>query len=520
MNTAIDLYSGIGGWTLGMKLSGIQDIASYEWWNEANVTHNFNFNTNHKEINIRKINVSELHFNQKIDFVVGSPPCTQFSFANRGGNGDIQDGLIDIYKFLEIVEHVKPKYWAMENVPRVKKILEQELRDGPLSRFQSLVKVNEVIDTAEFGVPQNRKRMIAGNFPLDLLLSYKSKIPLVTLGQVLTSLQQKTVIDPNYGYQIPKIDVTELENEAELTSHELRINRDAKSYHPIYNKMAFPDRLNRPSRTITATCTRVSRESIILESKSGFRRLNVRERGVIQGFPITYQFYGKTLNNKFKMIGNAVPPLLTYYIFQSMLEVHSKDLILPKNVNYYHSKPQLKPYKSKLGPPVRKYPAKRKFMFAVPHLRFGSGVRFELSNNHKSPNIDWSFKFFYGTSKNIKQVKLDNQIRQALAPMISTSKSKIFNQYIHKIVNKYKNYSSAVLQDLWVSSDSNNEVFKFLDEVGTCVNKIMQESNLQTIDSNLISIIIGEENKKLSENKNSILTGFYFLSSLNDKLFV
>ena len=147
-------------------------------------------------------------------------------------------------------------------------------------------------------------------------------------------------------------------------------------------------------------------------------------------------------------------------------------------------------------------------------------MRFELSNNHKSPNIDWSFKFFYGTSKNIKQVKLDNQIRQALAPMISTSKSKIFNQYIHKIVNKYKNYSSAVLQDLWVSSDSNNEVFKFLDEVGTCVNKIMQESNLQTIDSNLISIIIGEENKKLSENKNSILTGFYFLSSLNDKLFV
>ena len=74
------------------------------------------------------------------------------------------------------------------------------------------------------------------------------------------------------------------------------------------------------------------------DNLGGYRRLNVRERGVIQGFPITYQFYGKTLNAKFKMIGNAVPPVLTYYIFQSMLEVSVKELVLhnnstkPKNV--------------------------------------------------------------------------------------------------------------------------------------------------------------------------------------------
>ena len=103
-----------------MKLSGVDNIASYEWWNEANQTHNINFETNHQEVNIRNIEVSkDLNFDKKIDFVVGSPPCTQFSLANRGGNGDIQDGLVDIYKFLEVVEFLKPKYWAMENVPRV-----------------------------------------------------------------------------------------------------------------------------------------------------------------------------------------------------------------------------------------------------------------------------------------------------------------------------------------------------------------------------------------------------------------
>lgn len=109
MNTAIDFYRGIGGWTLGMKLSKIENLASFEWWSEANQTHNVNFGTFHKEIDIRKIEVSKLKFDKKVDFIVGSPPCTQFSYANKGGNGDIQDGLVDIFKFLETVEFIKPK---------------------------------------------------------------------------------------------------------------------------------------------------------------------------------------------------------------------------------------------------------------------------------------------------------------------------------------------------------------------------------------------------------------------------
>lgn len=519
MISAIDLYSGIGGWTLGMKLSGINNLASYEWWNEANQTHNINFNTNHKEVDIRQINVNDLKYDKTVDFVVGSPPCTQFSFANKGGNGDIQDGLVDIYKFLEVVEHIKPKYWAMENVPRVAKILEKEFNGGSLKKFKSLVKVIKVVDSADYGVPQNRKRMIAGNFPIDLFNSYKDQISPVTLGQVLESLTEETIIDPNYGYQIIKNNVTELENEADLTSQELRINSDSKSYHPVYNKMAFPDKLDRPSRTVTATCTRVSRESIIVRSSTGFRRLNVRERGVVQGFPVTFQFYGKTLNNKFKMIGNAVPPVLTYYIFQSMLKVKPVDLVPPQESKYKHKQPKLKSYKSNLGLPARKYPAKRKFKFAVPHLRYGSGVRFELSNDHKSPDLSWSFKFYFGTSKNIKQITLDNDIKQILAPIVNTSKNEIFTDCISLIEENFNTYSSQKLQEYWTSSHSNNEVFQFLDKIGDCVDKILKDADFSNIEQGLIEALVGEKNKKLNENKESLLTGFYFLSSLNNKLF-
>jgi len=520
MKSAIDLYSGIGGWTLGMKLSGIDNKASFEWWNEANQTHNLNFETNHKEINIRKINVSDdLKFDQKIDFVVGSPPCTQFSLANRGGNGNIEDGLIDIYKFLETVEYLKPKYWAMENVPRVAKILEKELNDGSLIRFRNLVKVIKVVDSAEYGTPQNRKRMIAGDFPDELFDSYKSKIKKITLGDVLTSLSRDTIIDPNYGYQIRKDEVTELEDEVNLTVDEERINRDAKTFHPIYNKMAFPDKMDRPSRTITATCTRVSRESIIIpNNKGGYRRLNVRERGVVQGFPITYQFYGRTLNSKFKMIGNAVPPILTYYIFQSMLEIPVSKVKSPMHSKYSHKRPSFKAYKSNLGLPKRKYPANRKFQFSVPNLRYGSGVRFELSNNPKSNSFDWSFKFYYGNSKNIKQILLDDSITKSLSPILNTSRNEIFTESVNKISNEYNDFSSHRLQEIWTSIESNYEVFEFLDKVGRYIDQILKEADLEGFNSNLIASIVNENNNKLNQNKESILAGFYFLSDLNQKV--
>ena len=91
---AIDLYSGIGGWSLGLKMAGIDVVASYEWWDKANRSNQMNNQHTATEIDIRQLCLEDLPKN--IDFVVGSPPCTQFSFANRGGNGDIEDGLKDI----------------------------------------------------------------------------------------------------------------------------------------------------------------------------------------------------------------------------------------------------------------------------------------------------------------------------------------------------------------------------------------------------------------------------------------
>jgi DNA (cytosine-5)-methyltransferase 1 len=450
MKTAIDFYSGIGGWTLGMKLSGIEHLHSFEWWDEANETHNINFNTTTKEIDIRKLNVkTDLKFKKKIDFIVGSPPCTQFSLSNRGGSGDIKDGLVDIHKFLEVIDYLKPKYWVMENVPRVAGILENELNDGVLKKYKKLVKVITVVDSSEYGLPQSRERMISGDFPLSLFESYKSKISTKTLGDVLKLLNKKTVIDPNYGYKIDKNTITECENEPDLTASELRINRDSKENHPIYNKMSFPDRVDRPSRTITATCTRISRESIIIESNSGYRRLNVRERGVLQGFPITYQFYGKSINSKFKMIGNAIPPILTYYLFQSMLETPLSKLKTPHNSVYNHKKPQKKSIENNLiSISQKKYSKSRKFQFVIPGLRFGSGVRFELSNSISNDLLCWSIKFFYGSSKNIYVLPLNDLTLKKTSSILTEKQIKIFEPHLKEFREKFYRLNSEYLQNL------------------------------------------------------------------------
>lgn len=246
---AVDLYSGVGGWALGLRLAGIDVIASYERWGMANETNFKNNRHQAQTVDIRRLSLGDLP--SGIDIVVGSPPCTQFSFSNRGGNGDIEDGLEDIKKFLTIVDHLKPKFWAMENVPRVAKILEQELSPkGRLSKFRHLNIVPKIINMESFGLPQRRQRCIAGNFDFDLLNSYAVGMTRRTLGGVIQALAANRVIDPIYGLVLNKRDLRDHVAEDALNDEEMRINRASKMLHPVYNAMSFPDQLSRSVRTI------------------------------------------------------------------------------------------------------------------------------------------------------------------------------------------------------------------------------------------------------------------------------
>ncbi|MCB1463786.1 MAG: DNA (cytosine-5-)-methyltransferase [Nitratireductor sp.] len=420
---AIDLYAGIGGWSLGLRLAGVEVVASYEWWQPAVDTHNGNHDGDLKPTDVRQLRPEDLPSN--IDLVVGSPPCTEFSYSNRGGGGDLDEGLKDLVRFLDVVEHLKPKFWALENVPRVAQVLERGVKDAehPLYRFRNLGMQIEIIDFSEYGTPQSRRRCIAGNIPFDLIKSYRSCLPRRTLGDVIEAIAAKgNIVDPVWGCTLPAAKVTERENEGALNAEELRMNREAKTYHPVYNNMAFPDVMDLPARTVTATCTRVSRESIVIgDAAAGFRRLSIRERACLQGFPITYQFYARSFPEKAKMVGNAIPPTFTYLVARAAQHVPAEDLVPYAEAGLSLRQPEAA---APVTPPTtegRIYPVGRSFRAALPGLRFKSGMRFELANG-RGQQKDWQVRFFFGPSVDIREISLDGDLLAELrkSPLIRT----------------------------------------------------------------------------------------------------
>ncbi|WP_119257801.1 DNA cytosine methyltransferase [Shinella zoogloeoides] len=500
---AIDLYAGIGGWGLGLRLAGADLVASYERWKPAIDTHNGNLGGDIEPVDIRKLDLSSLP--QDIDLVVGSPPCTEFSYANRGGSGNIAEGLKDLVKFFEVVDYLKPKFWAMENVPRVAEVLRHgfSTSDHALYRFRHFNPEIAIIDFSEFGTPQARRRCIATNIPLKYLLAYRERVDGRTLGDVISATSSNgNVIDPVWGVSIAAEKLTETEAEAPLNSEELRMNREAKEFHPVYNNMAFPDPMDEAARTVTATCTRVSRESIVIRdpnAREQFRRLTIRERASLQGFPITYQFYARSFSEKAKMIGNAIPPTFTYLLAlvaqgQKAEDFHgfkaaAGDLALP-------AKPAPKTSPDGEG---KTYPLSRSFRAAIPGLRFKSGMRFELANITSGKTAEWRMRFFFGPSKDIREIELLGEVTEEIQhnPLFSSVLND-FKGELTKIAQFLAGTTPTKLQLAWAHKVDGINPYEVVDRLGSLASDLhdrltarLDADDLPTVGAYILSVASG-----------------------------
>ncbi|CAJ4526869.1 BsaWI methylase [Burkholderia pseudomallei] len=528
----MDLYSGVGGWSLGLRLAGIDVVASYERWDLANETNFKNNRHQAQTIDIRRLALDDLP--SSIDIVVGSPPCTEFSFSNRGGNGDIADGLEDIRKFLTIVQHLKPKFWAMENVPRVARILESELQPGGLlEEFRHLGLVPHIVNMEDFGVPQRRRRCVAGNFDFTLLTAYSKKAPKRTLGQVVRALTESRIRDPIYGLYLDRQELSDHIEESPLNEEEVRINRAGKMLHPVYNTMSFPDSLGRSVRTITATCTRVSRESIVIESPNqpgSYRRLTVRERACLQGFPITFQFYGKSYGEKLRMVGNAIPPSFAYYVAHA-LQTRSPDDVKPLT-EYSNALKSPIPLASDAPPerPGSRYTRNRTFRFAIPSLRLMSGVRFELANNVSNGDAFWGVSFYFGTSKSIKSLSLDGSLYDWIFEKMPAELRQQISPEIAYLSDFVDSADVVNMQRIWSHSGVGLTrpfmLLDVLDECGTRLTQILSRHEVvaQTVVGLAIWNQYGESAlglpglSKLARNAPQILAGLLVGTRANDRL--
>lgn len=522
---ALDLYAGIGGWGLGLRLAGIDVVNSYEWWQPAVDTHNGNHAGNITATDVRKLSLEELP--KDIQIVVGSPPCTEFSYANRGGSGNLVEGMKDLLKFFEVVDHYKPDWWAMENVPRVADVVRFGLKEPghALYKFRHLSPLVEVIDFSNYGAAQARRRCIISNIPLTSIDAFRPKLPRRTLGDVVSAFQSPdVVIDPIWGATLAASRVTELHAEPSLAGEELRMNREAKAYHAVYNNMSFPDPLDQPSRTVTATCTRVSRESIIIANpvQTGeFRRLTIRERASLQGFPITYQFFGRSFAEKAKMIGNAIPPTFTYLIGLVATGAEPSEFGGFSDAAAKLSVPEKLPLVTPAEKAGRTYPKGRSFRAVLPGLGFKSGMRFELSNGPDRDRIDWKVRFFYGPSKDIREVDLSGRFLSEFSEIIDSGPEFAATRAaFQEAASDLTHADGQSLQAAWSRHGAGIDPFFVVDILGRLADEVLlgveswaaQEGNAARAES----VVLTSDPKdasppgagKLRRNALAVLSGF------------
>lgn len=318
---AIDLFSGCGGLTLGLKRAGFEVVAAVEIDPKARST----YALNHPEIwlggdDIRKTTADDLMKvlglkPGELDMLAGCPPCQGFSRMRKRNKGnsarDERNALIE--DFGRLVLEIRPKLVMMENVPGLSEYFRFKKFKKSLEAAGYLVRV-EVLDVADYGVPQRRKRLIVSASlcgkpklaaPSPLRSTVRQIIgsmpPVGASGDALHDIGERrsehvkkliALIPPDGGSR------KQLPEEMQLECH-----KSFNGFNDVYGRMAWDS----VAPTITGGCYSPSKGRFLHPSEN--RTISLREAAMLQGFPRDYRFevaHGKEAIAL--MIGNALPP--------------------------------------------------------------------------------------------------------------------------------------------------------------------------------------------------------------------
>ena len=382
----IDLFAGCGGLEDGFLQTGkYNDIAAVEWlrpqvdtlvkrlktkWNIEDAAERvMHFDIQREDElysgwdceDFGKSKGLDYYVNQAkgIDVIIGGPPCQAYSVAGRVRD---ENGMRDDYRnylfehYLNVVDRYKPKIFVFENVPGILSAapdgtpITKLIKDGFDTIDYEIIddlKLYAKINAAEYGVPQNRVRMIIvgihrdvakepqkllKRFYTELLPIYKVKKP-VTVREAIGDLPEcKPLWDENdikkrKAYTIPETNITwhkpryhsirdmetfkTLAEDIESGRREYNSRRISELYEqkigsksPIHRYHVLePDQ---PSTTIIAHLYKDGNRFIHYDSSQA-RSITVREAARLQSFDDDFDFIG-TQGNAYQMIGNAVPP--------------------------------------------------------------------------------------------------------------------------------------------------------------------------------------------------------------------
>lgn len=324
--TAVDLFSGAGGTTQGLKDAGFEVLAAVEM-DETAVK---SFAANHAMTDligrdIRRVQAPALARrlltdDARLDLLTACPPCQPFSTLGTGDVKDPRNSLVS--SISRFVKALNPFSILLENVPG--------LRSEP--RFQKLVRELEseyqlkqyLVEASDFGIPQRRRRVILigldrsldVKLPADLKASLPKDFDASprSAGEALEEVADlKETDDPVHRARnskpltLKRIRAAkrgggrlDLPTELQLACHRRLGSQNATS---IYGRID-PDE---PAPTMTTRCTTPSCGRFVHPTAD--RGLTLREAAVLQSFPLSYAFEGNYGSIE-QQIGNAVPPRL------------------------------------------------------------------------------------------------------------------------------------------------------------------------------------------------------------------
>lgn len=350
--SAIDLFCGAGGVSLGLHAAGFEVLFAADCWDPAINSYKRNFDHPVCKVDLSTMSACEL-WNEAgleprpVDLLVGGPPCQGFSIQRVGSDRDSRNDLV--LEFARLAAEFQPRLFIMENVPgllgargtKIAAEFEQRL-------IASGYEVEAVqINAAEYGVPQLRKRVFfigwrfdapRFSFPEPTINDRSFQTVLAAIGDLaspptdhtpspddplhrrtrLSSLNQQRIrlIPPGGGMQ-------DLPREMRVQCHKNGASRIG--HRNVYGRLAP----NRPAGTITARFDSFTR------GKFGHpvepRNITLREGARLQTFPDSFQFAG-TQEEIAALIGNAVPPTLAKCVATTAFRYLSEDEVEPSTV--------------------------------------------------------------------------------------------------------------------------------------------------------------------------------------------
>ena len=363
----LDLYCGMGGLSFGFAYA-LKNAEILGLDIDEKAVGTYNLNLSKYRARAEKADVLEWEPRGEYDIVFGGSPCQPFSTANSKKKGERHELFPTLSRFFDIVKELKPKAFLLENVKGIasrkfKPYLEQQLEKVK----HDYAAEYRVLNAAFYGVPQRRERLIVIGIRRDL--GRKPEFPRETHNAGSWVVLRETIGDlletapavvagkiEQTAYQKKHPPMSLEKPSRTVSSHFAKTSRDALvpvPDHLLLERGGWANRksdwgsrvmrLERPAYTITekhrsgqlvpvppTTPEIMARPSPTLVAdariyatgrgehgtdaeKGCYRRLTVRESMRIQSFPDWWTFpEGVSVSRKYKLVGEAVPPILAY----------------------------------------------------------------------------------------------------------------------------------------------------------------------------------------------------------------